>query len=207
MTLDWASEAWFSPFGCFARRRSNTSTYSLRAASYSSSVPESPKRLILVSYNDATERSPSAIIPLIASRMKNAYRAAAPANSPKQKRGQKYEDQLLSAHDALTQQANRRPTRGRKPAGGRPVERRVRAQRWHYERACDATSTLPRTQNISSEMPGIRETIDCAALSNGQSDKGQIANDGQPTTRDSKREYVPEHDAHVFPDMRPAATA
>src|SRR5438552_10064334 len=26
----------------------------------------------------------------------------------------------------LTQQANRRPTRGRKPAGGRPVEQRVR---------------------------------------------------------------------------------
>ena len=29
----------------------------------------------------------------------------------------------------LTQQANRRPTRGRKPAGGRPVERRVRRHR------------------------------------------------------------------------------
>src|SRR5947207_14355869 len=28
----------------------------------------------------------------------------------------------------LTQQANRRPTGGRKPAGGRPVERRVRRQ-------------------------------------------------------------------------------
>jgi len=32
----------------------------------------------------------------------------------------------LSIERCLTQQANRRPTSGRKPAGGRPVERRVR---------------------------------------------------------------------------------
>src|ERR1022692_2591270 len=32
----------------------------------------------------------------------------------------------------LTPQANRRPTRGRKPAGGRPVERRVRPHGWPH---------------------------------------------------------------------------
>jgi hypothetical protein len=35
---------------------------------------------------------------------------------------------LAQSGRGLTQQANRRPTRGRKPAGGRPVERRVRHQ-------------------------------------------------------------------------------
>src|SRR5207248_3989444 len=36
----------------------------------------------------------------------------------------------------LTQQANRRPTRGRKPAGGRPVERRVRRHDASHSHAC-----------------------------------------------------------------------
>src|ERR1039457_4330387 len=43
----------------------------------------------------------------------------------------------------LTQQANRRPTRGRKPAGGRPVERRVRHLRLP---CCEPASTLQQKQ-------------------------------------------------------------
>src|SRR5438067_54767 len=46
----------------------------------------------------------------------------------------------------LTQQANRRPTRGRKPAGGRPVERRVRR---HYLRLSHPNITVNTRETIA----------------------------------------------------------
>src|SRR5438105_207578 len=63
----------------------------------------------------------------------------------------------------LTQQANRRPTRGRKPAGGRPVERRVRPQAAPRHGSAQALVRRARKSVASAPNPSSTTKTDANA--------------------------------------------